>query len=164
MKRIFSALILIGALMLPLLFPLTVSAETTTLRTAVPKQVAVTVTIIGKGTATINGQSVTKQATVPVDRLEDVRVQITPKSTYLLEAVYLDGTDVTDNLINGQLTIEKIQFDTDLAIKFTPKEPGGSVNVPVTGDTSHLYAIMLCWFGSLMMLIILLCGNRKRKQ
>ena len=164
MKRIFSTLILIGTLMLPLLLPLTASAEVTTLSTSVPKQATISVEITGKGTVTINGNSTSKKAQYLVDRLEDVDVLIAAHSAYLLKTVHLDGTDVTDKVKNGLLTIENIQFDTDLAIKFVPKEPGGSVDVPATGDTSHLYAILLCWFGSLIMLIILNRGNRKQKQ
>ena len=164
MKRVIRILVLIGTLMLPLLLSLTASAEVTTLSTSVPKQVTLSVEITGKGTVTINGQATSKKAQYLVDRLENVDVLIAAHSAYLLETVHLDGTDVTDKVNNGLLTIENIQFDTDLAIKFVPKEPGGLVDVPATGDTSHIHAILLCWFGSLTMLVILLCSKRKKKQ
>lgn len=164
MKRILSIVILISAMILPLSFPLTASAEVTTLSTSVPKQVALSVEITGKGTVTVNGKSTGKNAEFLVDRLKDADVLIAANSGYLLKAVYLDGEDVTDNLINGLLTIEDIQFDTDLVVIFVYKESGHIGNIPETGDRSHLGTLLLCCFGSLTMLMILLRGNRKKTQ
>lgn len=163
MKRILSMFILIGMLILPLLFPLTASAEVTTLSTSVPQQATLSVEIIGKGTVTVNNTSTRDNAKFLVDRLVDVNVFISANSNHSLKAVYLNGTDVTADLKNSLLTIENIQFDTNLVIKFAPKGSGYSVDVPFTGDTFHLYAMLLCLLGSLIMLIILFLGKRKKK-
>ena len=164
MKRIISAFILIGTLMVPLLFPVTVSAEVTTLSTSVPKQVTLSVEITGKGTVTVNGHSSGNNATYPVNRLENISVLVTADSDYLLKAVYLDGADVTDVLNHGLLTIENIQFDTDLTVVFTQKSSCISGTNPATGDLFHLYEFLLCWFGSLIMLMLLLLSKRNQKQ
>lgn len=163
MKRILSMFILIGMLILPLLFPLTASAEITTLSTSIPKQVTLSVEIIGQGTVTVNDKSTRDNTKFLLDRLDDVSIFISANSNHSLKSVYLNGTDVTDELKNGLLMIESIQFDTDLVIKFTPKEPGYSVDIPFTGDTFHLYTILLYLLGSLIMLIILFLGKRKQK-
>jgi len=164
MKRILSVAILIGMLILPLLFPLTASAEVTTLSASVPEQVTLSVEITGKGTVTVNGQSTSKTEKFLVDRLDDVTVSIVADTNYLLKAVYLDGADVTDNLKNGVLTIENIQFDTGLTVICTQKSLWIPETNPATGDTSALYAFLLCWLASLTMLIVLLRSNRKNNE
>lgn len=164
MKRIISVFILIGMLILPLLFPLTASAEVTTLTTSVPNQVTLSVEITGKGTVSVNGQSTSDKAEFLVDRLENMNVYIAADSDYLLKTIYLDGADVTDTLNNGLLTIENIQFDADLAVTFVRKDSGQSGGIPVTGDTSRFNVLLLCWFGVLTMLVIPLRSNRKNEQ
>lgn len=165
MKRILSVFLLIGTLMLPLLHPVSAFADTTTVITSVPKEAAITVEIEGCGTVWISGQPVTKNSTIFVDRLKEVTAVLSPDPGYALKVVYLNGEDVTQQLVNGKLAIGEIQFDTVISVLFTQEPYGWADSSPATGDAAFLYFVIF-QSGIIVSitLLLLICGYCIRKR
>ena len=161
MKYFHSAVILITAIVLMLLCPLTASAKTTKLYTSVPGQATVTVEMYGNGTVTVNGQDFTQSGSVRVDRLEDVIVSVSANAGNILKTVHLNESDITEQVTNGTLIIENIQFDNTLAILFTADGPGIPENIPATGDNSPVCFYVLCAVISLLFITLILYRNSK---
>lgn len=163
MKFFHSAVILITSIVLMLFCPLTASANTTNLYTSVPKQVNLAIKISGNGTVIVNGQVFTKSCLIQVDRLKDVTASISANTGNILKSIQVNESDVIEQVANGTLIIEDIQFDTTLAVLFTADTPWIPESNPATGDNTPVCLYLLYAIVSLIFIILLLCGNSKKK-
>lgn len=163
MKYFHSLLILITAIVLILCCPLTATAKTTNLYTSIPEQVVFTVKMSGNGAVTVNGQAFTKSGSMQVDRLEDVTVSISANAENSLKSIHLNKSDIAEQVTNGTLIIENIQFDTTLEVLFAADAPWIPEDNPATGDDMPACLYLLCAVSSWIIIILLLRSNSKKE-
>ena len=161
MRRFLLLFILIGTLILPYPLPVTAFADTTTLSTSVPSEVSFWVEIIGPGTVTVNGYSYSQSDNFPVDRHKEVTINFLPKSSSFLKSVYLNGEDVTDQLVDNVLIVENIQFDIVLSATFARNPYWYTGENPATGAGSFPYRALPCAIISLVTLFLVWKYRRK---
>ena len=125
-----------------LLFPAGVRAQeqvsrqssSATITTQVSKTHKAALTIIGKGTVTVNGQTrkgETVDIEVTIPRLEETEWKFSPADGYALEQVFYNGTDVTEELAGDTYRAEPVNEDgTEVKVVFTEKNSGTSGKDP----------------------------------
>lgn len=153
MKRFRSAVILIATMVFMLYFSTTATAKTTTLHLSIPKQVTVIVQLSGHGKVSVNGQTLTNSGSILINRLDDVKVLVSANMGNSLSSVEINGNDFTEEVKNGSLVIENIQFDTNLSVVFTPNTHLVPENNPWTGDLTPFFAYLLCSVISIILLL-----------
>ena len=116
-----------------LLFPLSVKAQeqtsgqssSTTITTQVPETHKATLTIVGKGTVTVNGQTCEGEVShmeVKIPRLTETEWKFSPADGYTLEKVLYNGTDVTEKLTDHTYHADPVNEDgTEVKVVFTEK-------------------------------------------
>ena len=138
-----------------LLFPLSVKAQeqtsgqssSTTITTQVPETHKATLTIVGKGTVTVNGQTCEGEVShmeVKIPRLTETEWKFSPADGYTLEEVLYNGTDVTEEVTDYTYHADPVNEDgTEVKVVFTEKnsgttgsDPSGSGNQQSGSDTS----------------------------
>lgn len=154
-KNIISLFLLLLAWVLPV----TAAASTTTLSTSVPANISLTVEIKGNGTVWVGNQKITKTSVVSIPRNEDITISLQSGTGYRIASVYLNETDISNKIKNGNLILDNLAFDSVLSVHFvkhTTVLPGDN---PPTGDA--IVSSVICCSMSMMLLFFLL--NRKRK-
>ena len=138
-----------------LLFPVSVKAQEqtsgqssfATITTQVPETHKATLTIAGKGTVTVNGQTCegeTSHMEVKVPRLTETEWKFSPADGYTIEEVLYNGTDVTEELTDYTYHADPVNEDgTEVKVVFTEKnsdtagsDPSGSGSHQSGSDTS----------------------------
>ena len=119
-----------------LLFTLSVKAEeqtsgqssSTTITTQVPETHKATLTIAGKGTVTVNGQTCEGEVShmeVKIPRLAETEWKFSPADGYTIEKVLYNGTDVTEELADYTYRADPVNEDgTEVKVVFTEKTSG----------------------------------------
>ena len=109
-------------------------SSSTTITTQVPETHKATLTIIGKGTVTVNGQTRKGEAAdieVKIPRLEEMEWKFSPADGYALKQVLYNGTDVTEELADNIYRAEPVNEDgTEVKVVFTEKNSGTSGKDP----------------------------------
>ena len=131
-----------------LLFPVSVKAQeqtagqssSTTITTQVPETHKATLTIVGKGTVTVNGQTCEGEVShmeVKIPRLTETEWKFSPADGYTLEEVLYNGTDVTEELADHTYRADPVNEDgTEVKVVFTEKTSGTAGRDP-SGSGSH---------------------------
>ena len=133
-----------------LLFPVSVNAQEQTsgpITTQVPETHKATLTIVGKGTVTVNGQTCEGEVShmeVKIPRLTETEWKFSPADGYTLEEVLYNGTDVTEEVTDYTYHADPVNEDgTEVKVVFTEKnsgttgsDPSGSGNQQSGSDTS----------------------------
>ena len=132
-----------------LLFPVSVKAQeqtagqssSTTITTQVPETHKATLTIVGKGTVTVNGQTCEGEVShmeVKIPRLTETEWKFSPADGYTLEEVLYNGTYVTEELADHTYRADPVNEDgTEVKVVFTEKTSGTAGRDPSgSGGTS----------------------------
>ena len=121
-KILCSALIL--TLLLSLFIPAYAKSAVTTLRTTVPSQFDMSLTIEGKGSVKLNRKLYKKSTTVKIDRNTQEEITIKPNLLYKVKSVSYNGEDITAQLKNGVYTTPYIVGNARMSVCFI--KSGGS--------------------------------------
>lgn len=108
----------IMCLILVLTMQLAVFAENMNLSTIVPDSHEITVTFNEGGYVLHSGRRMTSGDKIIVNRFDGVTLDIIAKPDSHLEAVFVNGEDVTAQVVNGQLKLENVVTDVDINFVF----------------------------------------------
>ena len=112
-----------------------------------PETHKATLTIVGKGTVTVNGQTCEGEVShmeVKIPRLTETEWKFSPADGYTLEEVLYNGTDVTEEVTDYTYRADPVNEDgTEVKVVFTEKnsdtagsDPSGSGSHQSGSDTS----------------------------
>ena len=152
MKKITAYIVI--ALIIVLL-PMTVSAQETTLTTAVPSNHTLHIEIIGKGTVVVDGISYAETTDVQLVRHSQPTISLDSGNVV---CATINSEDITKKIQNGNWTMPQIIDDSRLCVTFreTP-------NNPATGDTVNILLLFAVAVMSLFGMPVCLCIQRKIK-
>ena len=108
----------IMCLILVLTMQLAVFAENMNLSTIVPDSHEITVTFNEGGYVLHSGRRMTSGDKIIVNRFDGVTLDIIAKPDAHLESVFVNGEDVTAQVVNGQLKLENVVTDVDINFVF----------------------------------------------
>ncbi len=104
-----------------------------------PTTYAFTISAVGNGSATYNGNTVRgKTSSFTVVEGTNAVVTFSADEGYRLKSVKLDNTDVTSSVVNNQYTISNIKANTSLEVTFEAI-PTYSLNITASGNGSATY-------------------------
>ena len=88
-----------------------------------PEYVTLNITATGNGQITIGDINVTDDSVEEtVEKGSDVLISITPDANYELESLFVNETDVTDDIVDNKYTIAAIQANTTIVATFDVKK------------------------------------------
>lgn len=119
-KRII--LSLLAALLLCL--PVVSFAAEITLTTTVPSDFTMNVDIQGKGTVIVDGNAYNTDTALTIERLKEIKIDITPFAGYKLKSLHYNGKNVLSKLRSGTLVLPPLEQDSVLKVVFTPDFAG----------------------------------------
>lgn len=157
---IFTTIMLVLLAVLTLTFPVSVAATgSTTLTTSVPTHFSLTLDIVGKGMVTVNAEKYTESNTIQIERNSSVVLQILPNDGYKVQSVIYNSKDVTDEVVEGTLSLPVMECDSKLCVIFAANPV-----IPETGDT-HYDAIVMAVAGMVLsaMCVAVSLAFQKRK-
>ncbi len=93
-------------------------AESADLKTVVPSTHEITVSYNDGGFVLNDGRQIASGETLTVDRFADLGLDIICRLDSHIKSVTINGEDVTDLVINGQLNLTDIHTDMDIVITF----------------------------------------------
>lgn len=131
MKKACSVIL---CLLLCISLQLGVFAESADLKTVVPSTHEITVSYNYGGYVLNDGRQVTNGETITVDRFADLGLDIICRLDSHIKSVTINGEDVTDLVINGQLNLTKIHTDMDIVITFERCEDADHPTNPTNPD------------------------------
>ncbi len=108
----------IMCLILVLTMQFAVFAEDVNLKTVVPDSHEITVTFNDGGYVLHSGRQMESGDKIIVNRFDSVTLEIIAKPDAHLEAVYVNGEDVTSQMKYGSLTLENVSTDIDVNFVF----------------------------------------------
>lgn len=108
----------IMCLILVLTMQFAVFAENVNLSTIVPDSHEITVTFNEGGYVLHSGRRMTSGDKITVTRFDGVTLDIIAKPDAHLKAVFVNGEDVTAQVVNGQLKLENVATDIDVNFVF----------------------------------------------
>ncbi len=108
----------IMCLILVLTMQLAVFAENMNLSTVVPDSHEITVTFNEGGYVLHSGRRMTSGDKIIVNRFDGVTLDIIAKPDSHLKSVFVNGEDVTAQVVNGQLKLENVVTDVDINFVF----------------------------------------------
>lgn len=108
----------IMCLILVLTMQFAVFAENVNLSTIVPDSHEITVTFNEGGYVLHSGRRMTSGDKIIVNRFDGVTLDIIAKPDAHLESVFVNGEDVTAQVVNGQLKLEDVVTDVDINFVF----------------------------------------------
>ncbi len=108
----------IMCLILVLTMQFAVFAENVNLSTIVPDSHEITVTFNEGGYVLHSGRRMTSGDKIIVNRFDGVTLDIIAKPDAHLESVFVNGEDVTAQVVNGQLKLENVVTDVDINFVF----------------------------------------------
>lgn len=115
MKKISSAVL---AVLLCICLSFGVFAEDTQLTTVVPSTHEITITYNEGGYILYQDTILASESSVTVERFDDVILSIVEKPDSHLKSVTVNGVDVTDEVLHGQLSLLDIHTDMDVVVTF----------------------------------------------
>ena len=133
------------------------AAGTTTLKTAVPTNHTIYLSIEGNGTVVIEGKQYSKSANISIDRHSEPFVEIQAAKDYYIRSVTYNQENITHLFNNGEWTMPKIETDVSLSVVVV-KDSGN----PPTGDTFNPWMMGLLTV-SILGLIVCILNIRKSK-
>ena len=133
------------------------AAGTTTLKTAVPTNHTIYLSIEGNGTVVIEGKQYSKSANISIDRHSEPSVQIQAARGYSIRFVMYNQEKIAHLFNSGKWTIPKIETDVSISVVFA-KDSGN----PPTGDTFNPWMMVLLTV-SILGLIVCILNHRKSK-
>ena len=133
------------------------AAGTTTLKTSVPSNHTIYLSIEGQGIVVVEGKRYSKSANISINRYSEPSVQIQAARGYSIRSVTYNQENITHLFNNGKWTMPKVESDVSLSVVFV-KDSGN----PPTGDTFNPWIIVLLTV-SIMGLIICVWNIRKGK-
>ena len=151
------SLFLLAVLTLCICTPVLAESDTTILTTTVPSHFKMNVTIVGKGTIEINGQTLLETGVIQVERNSENTIIISPDQGFYLNAVIFDGEDITNEIKDGAFTFPALERDSSLSITFNT-----CTNTPNTGDNCNLFLFIVVAVASFIGIVVLLTINRKK--
>lgn len=132
------------------------AAGTTTLKTAVPTNHTIYLSIEGNGTVVIEGKQYSKSANISINRHSEPSVQIQAARGYSIRFVMYNQEKITHLFNSGKWTMPKVESDITLSVVFV-RDNGN----PPTGDTFSPWLLVLC---ILSLLGLLACALMVRKH
>ena len=108
----------IMCLILVLTMQFAVFAENVNLSTIVPDSHEITITFNEGGYVLHSGRRMTSGDKIIVNRFDGVTLDIIAKPDAHLESVFVNGEDVTAQVVNGQLKLENVVTDVDINFVF----------------------------------------------
>lgn len=108
----------IMCLILVLTMQFAVFAENVNLSTIVPDSHEITITFNEGGYVLHSGRRMTSGDKIIVNRFDGVTLDIIAKPDAHLESVFVNGEDVTAQVVNGQLKLENVVTDVDINFAF----------------------------------------------
>ena len=108
----------IMCLILVLTMQFAVFAENVNLSTIVPDSHEITITFNEGGYVLHSGRRMTSGDKIIVNRFDGVTLDIIAKPDAHLESVFVNGEDVTAQVVNGQLKLENVVTDVDVNFVF----------------------------------------------
>ena len=108
----------IMCLILVLTMQFAVFAENVNLSTIVPDSHEITITFNEGGYVLHSGQRMTSGDKIIVNRFDGVTLDIIAKPDAHLESVFVNGEDVTAQVVNGQLKLENVVTEVDINFAF----------------------------------------------
>ena len=152
MKKITACIVVA---LIVLLLPMTVSAQETTLTTAIPSNHTLHIEIIGKGTVVVDGVSYAETTDVQLVRHSQPIISLNSGNVV---CATINSEDITNKIQNGNWTMPQIIDDSRLCVTFreTP-------NNPATGDTVNIPLLFAVAVMSLFGMLVCLCIQRKIK-
>lgn len=133
------------------------AAGTTTLKTAVPTNHTIYLSIEGNGTVVIEGKQYSKSANISINRHSEPSVQIQAARGYSIRFVMYNQEKISHLFNSGKWTIPKIETDVSISVVFA-KDSGN----PPTGDTFNPWMMVLLTV-SILGLIVCILNHRKSK-
>ena len=133
------------------------AAGTTTLKTSVPSNHTIYLSIDGQGTVVIEGKRYSKSANISINRHNEPFVEIQAAKDYYIRSVTYNQENITHLFNNGEWTMPKIETDVSLSVVFV-RDSGN----PPTGDTFNLW-IMVLLTASMLGLIVCVLNTRNSK-
>jgi len=133
------------------------AAGTTTLKTAVPTNHTIYLSIEGNGTVVIEGKRYSKSANISINRHNEPFVEIQAAKDYYIRSVTYNQENITHLFNNGKWTMPKVESDVSLSVAFV-KDSGN----PPTGDTFNPWMMVLLTV-SILGLIVCILNHRKSK-
>lgn len=115
MKKAFSAVL---AILLCLSLQFSVFAADTQLTTVVPSTHEITITYNEGGYILYQDTILASESSLTVERFDDVILSIVEKPDSHLKSVTVNGVDVTDEVLHGQLSLLDIHTDMDVVFTF----------------------------------------------
>lgn len=159
-----------------LFFPASIKAEegnlqssSTTITTQVPDTHKAALTIIGNGSVMINGETCKGETSileVNIPRLARTEWKFSPSDGYTLKEVYLNGTDVSDEVMDNIYWMDPVNADgTEVKVVFTRVPISGSETTgnPDTGVNSSAGLWAALMMGSLMFAVGVVAIKRKKR-
>lgn len=134
------------------------AAGTTTLKTAIPTNHTIYLSIEGNGTVVIEGKQYSKSANISINRYSEPSVQIQVARGYSIRSVIYNQENITHLFNSGKWTMPKIESDITLSVVFV-RDSGN----PPTGDSFNPWLLVLCIL-SLLGLLDCVFMVRKHKQ
>ena len=132
------------------------AAGTTTLKTSVPSNHTIYLSIEGQGIV-VEGKRYSKSANISINRYSEPSVQIQAARGYSIRSVTYNQENITHLFNNGKWTMPKVETDVSLSVVFV-KDSGN----PPTGDTFNPW-IMVLLMASILGLIVCILNIRKSK-
>ena len=133
------------------------AAGTTTLKTSVPSNHTIYLSIEGKGTVVVEGKRYSKSANISINRYSKPSVQIQVARGYSIRYVTYNQENITHLFNSGKWTMPKVESDITLSVVFV-RDSGN----PPTGDTFNPWIIVL-FILSLLGLFVCVLRVRKHK-
>ena len=94
--------------------PANIAPGEAVINTVVPNSHKLTITVIGNGEVTCNGEPGTE---FEVERLSEPVIEIKAKEGEKLVKAEINGEDITDKLVDGKLTLEPMHEDKVLEVR-----------------------------------------------
>ena len=133
----FKRTVMLLAVLLLSLIPLSAFAAETTLTTTVPSEFSVKIEIEGKGSVIVDGVEYSENAEIVVKRNEEISYKILSEEGYEIKSVLYNDADVTESLKDGVITIFA-EGDGVLKVTFSAIPEN-----PKTGDDSNLIGAII---------------------
>lgn len=133
------------------------AAGTTTLKTSVPSNHTIYLSIEGQGTVMVEGKRYSKSANISINRYSEPSVQIQATKGYSIRTVAYNQENIMHLFNSGKWTMPKVESDITLSVVFV-RDSGN----PPTGDTFNPWIIVL-FILSLLGLLVCVLKVRKHK-
>lgn len=137
--------------------PISANAHNTTLKTAVPANHTLHLSIDGNGTVSVNSIAYSKSKDISISRHSEPSIQIQAGNGYCIQSVVYNGEKITHLFRNGKWTMPNVESDVTLSVVFAR-----SSGNPATGDSTHIQTSALIFMLSAISLAVCILKPRKK--